>query len=166
MDGDTFEAVLLAAFCQRLPGEPHDPSSNCVEDRSAAACGKGDPDFGRKLSGEFMEDERRQQADSGVGHSLGHFCQRVMLGYGRRCEAIKAAPRADKNAAPEQAKQVLAWDSARLDIPRTEDAELVGEPGDFSLCCPLQYDIIIPLKCAYCNEGERNKLPAGVRDGT
>jgi hypothetical protein len=66
-----------------------------------------------------------------------------MLGYGRGCEAVKATPGANKNAAPEQAKQVLAWDSARLDIPRSEDAELAGELGNFCLRRLLQYDTII-----------------------
>jgi len=82
------------------------------------------------LGGEFVEGERGEKADRGIGNSLGYFRKTVVLSHLRSRECVHAAAHPHEVSAANEAKQVFASDPFSLDVSRAENRLLAGSLKD------------------------------------
>ena len=106
--------MLLDAGGQSCFGKPGYAQLWVVEARFASVLRQRNPDFVGRLSGQFVESKRREQAEDRVWYALGHLHHRVMFRRGMICRGIEPPSHPDKDALLDATREVHARDAAQL----------------------------------------------------
>ena len=112
--------VLFHPFGQRITTEAHDTQRRVVHLGGSRFVRNRHPHLERRLRGEAMKLQRRQQTHQSVGMFAGHFGQGGVLRYRSIRQRVEATAQPDQLALAHQRAECHPRNAARLHVARAQ----------------------------------------------
>jgi len=122
---------------KRLTGEPNDSDRRRPDRRRPSFDINSHPNFGRRLRGETVEAQGRQQADYAPGHFVRRFEEGQVFSDPRTSGTVQSPPDPLEKTPPHQSGEVVPWNPESVEIFRADYLPFSGQRKQL-VCLGLQ----------------------------
>lgn len=119
-DPDSIDLVIDHARRQCLSAEPDDVERWITVHRMTRLAVDGDPNFMRRLRGDFVEDQSGHEADDPVWHAYGGLSQAVIFGDGVAGNRVYSPTEAGNQAIRQRTLERSPWNAEMREIARAD----------------------------------------------
>ena len=125
--GNALDDMRFDARIARLARDAHDPQTRAVRSWRAVLLPDGEPYLEWRLRGEFVEAQRRKEADHPSWDSLRNFGERAVFARRGASQGVEASPHPIKFPTMGQPREIAPRDPCSLQVSRPDYARLAHQ---------------------------------------